>query len=287
MIKSLLQRIYSFNIRERFLFNPFVYMDISSLGNYQGINTGVKRNLPVIVSIYAASNELKNMHLTIYSLLNQTMKPDKIILWVDDSEDLQSLSYEITQFIKNGLEIKFVKELGPYTAAYNAIKDYSESINVIAQNGFYYPTTWLKKLYASYIQYSEDIQVHIANRVKLKENKVFSSKFWEKEVKKDSADFSYIMNNNGGILFPPNCFGNDFLRTDIFLKYAPVNSELWYWVMSLVYGRKIRVVKNALSFTISVDILKFIKYKEDLELKDKQLEDLLKFYQQNVITKLS
>ena len=170
MIKNIIKQIYSFNIKEKLFFNPFIGFEISSLGNYQGINFGVKRSIPVIISLYAKPSDYKNLPVTLYSLLNQTMKPDRVILWVDENENLQNLPYEIAQFIKNGLEIKFVKNKGENTAVYYAIKEYPESVNAIAQSGLYYSKNWLKKLYSSYIQYSDEIQAHLAYEIKVENN---------------------------------------------------------------------------------------------------------------------
>ena len=55
----------------------------------------------------------------------------------------------ITQFIKNGLEIRFVKDIGSYTKAIYAFKEFSESIIVTADDDIFYPKDWLKKLYLS------------------------------------------------------------------------------------------------------------------------------------------
>lgn len=285
MIKDFINKIYSFKIKEKLFFNPFIGFEISSLGNYQGVNSGIKRTVPVIVSLHAKPSDYKNLPITLYSLLNQTMKPDKIILWINEDENLQTLPYEITQFIKNGLEIKFIKNKNEYTATYYAIKEFSNSINVIAQNGLHYSKNWLKKLYSSYIQYSDEIQVHLANEVILKDENLLPSKFWKKSIEGKSS-YSYVINLQGGVLFPPNCFGKDFLRKDIFLKYAPANPELWLWVMSLVYGKKTRIVKNNNKHLCFLNIMQLLNTKTDYELIDKQIESLMKFYRQNITSKL-
>ena len=285
MIKDFINKIYSFKIKEKLFFNPFIGFEISSLGNYQGVNSGIKRTVPVIVSLHAKTSDYKNLPITLYSLLNQTMKPDKIILWINEDENLQTLPYEITQFIKNGLEIKFIKNKNEYTATYYAIKEFSNSINVIAQNGLHYSKNWLKKLYSSYIQYSDEIQVHLANEVILKDENLLPSKFWKKSIEGKSS-YSYVINLQGGVLFPPNCFGKDFLRKDIFLKYAPANPELWLWVMSLVYGKKTRIVKNNNKHLCFLNIMQLLNTKTDYELIDKQIESLMKFYRQNITSKL-
>ena len=114
---NIIKRIFTYKFHIRGLFNPFIGFQINAMGNYSGVNE-LKREVPVIVSLTSYRERFKDFPKTLYSLLNQSLKPDRIILWLDEeSECLNSLPYEITCFIKNGLEIRFRKDIGPYTKA--------------------------------------------------------------------------------------------------------------------------------------------------------------------------
>ena len=90
---------------------------------------------------------------------------------------------------------------------------------------------------------------------------------------------------------PPKIFSSEVLREDVFFKYLPNNIELWIWVMSLVHNRRIRVVKNHMKFILPVNF-KFNSVRKN-EIKNKndafqyQMENMLKFYRQNLINKLN
>ena len=143
------------------------------MGEYSGINTETKRQNPVIVSLTSYYERFEKLPVTLYSLLNQSLKPDKIILWLDKkSEDLAYLPYEITQFFKNGLEIRLVEDVKSYTKAYYAFKEFSNAVIVTADDDVFYPKKWLEKLYYSYASHPEDIHVHSAHRVKFNEGKI-------------------------------------------------------------------------------------------------------------------
>ena len=150
MIKEFFSKILSFKFTTKGFLNPFIGLQINSIGDYKGVNE-LKREVPLIISLSSTREHFGELPITIYSLLNQSLKPDRIILWLDkEYEDLINLPYEITQFIKNGLEIKFVDRLGAYTNFYYSIKDFSDSVIVYAEDNIYYPNNWLKKLYLSY-----------------------------------------------------------------------------------------------------------------------------------------
>lgn len=292
-MKDLIERVYLFKIHLVNFLSNFLGFEGLSLGDYKGVNFGVKRETPIIVSIYASEAQSKMLPITLYSLLNQTIKPDRLILWLDDSQiDLNVLPYEITQFIKNGLEICLVNGLGSYTAIMSSLKRYDDSINVFAENGYYYDRDWLKKLYVSYISYSKDVQVHKAHLIKMKNRKEnFLEVDWGNIVEKESAEFTNYIDKSGGILLPPKIFSSEVLREDVFFKYLPNNIELWIWVMSLVHNRRIRVVKNHMKFILPVNF-KFNSVRKN-EIKNKndafqyQMENMLKFYRQNLINKLN
>ena len=227
--------------------------------------------------------------------MNQAIKPDKLILWLDNEKyNILDLPYEITKYLKNGLEIRFVEDIGSYTKIYYALKEYSESIIVTADDDIYYPSNWLEKLYYSFITHPEDVQVHRAHRVLMNNNELLPYEKWQKHVKEESARFDNFLTGVGGVLYPPNCFNNEVFRKDIFLKFLPTADDIWLWGMALINNRKIRVVNNHIRTLTCVDLigqLGFIKKKTLYSYNqkggnDKQLEQLFRFYKQNLLQKL-
>ena len=291
MKKSVLKRLLNYKFHVRGIMNPFLNMQINSIGNWKGVND-VKREKPIIVSLTSYEDRFSDLPKTIYSLLNQTLRPDRIILWLDErGDDLTTLPYEITRFIKNGLEIRFVKDIGPYTKVVYAFKEFYESIIVTADDDIYYPKNWLKYLYLSYVSNQDDIHCHRAHRVGLKYGKILPYENWEKQVEEESARYDNFLTGAGGVLYPPKCFSNEVLREDVFLKYAPSADDIWLWVMALVHGKKIRVVKNHYKTLISTNLFRQIFGKTLYSVNkdgqnDIQLNNLMKFYSNNILSRL-
>ena len=50
-----------------------------------GFKTAKKERIPVIVSLTTIPSRIKTLHITIRSLRNQEVLPEKIILWLNDS----------------------------------------------------------------------------------------------------------------------------------------------------------------------------------------------------------
>ncbi len=290
---NILSKILKSRLHLRFVFNPLIRYNSNLMSKYVGINP-VKRDVPIIVSLTSYEARFKDLEISLYSLLNQSLKPDRIILWLSDEiESLNDLPYEITKYIKNGLEIRFVKDIGSYTKAIYAFKEYSEAIIVTADDDIYYPKKWLERLYHSYIAHPKDIQVHRAHRVRLKDRKILPYEKWEKHVQEESARFDNFLTGVGGVLYPPNCFLSEVFRNDIFLKYAPTADDIWFWFMALISNRRIRVVQNHIKTLSCTNLLRQILPNRktlysinSTGRNDEQVENLMKFYQNNILPKI-
>lgn len=290
---NILSKILKSRLHLRFVFNSLIRYNSNLMSKYVGINP-VKRDVPIIVSLTSYEARFKDLEISLYSLLNQSLKPDRIILWLSDEiESLNDLPYEITKYIKNGLEIRFVKDIGSYTKAIYAFKEYQEAIIVTADDDIYYPKKWLERLYHSYIAHPKDIQVHRAHRVKLKDNKILPYEKWEKHVQEESARFDNFLTGVGGVLYPPNCFLSEVFRNDIFLKYAPTADDIWFWFMALISNRRIRVVQNHIKTLSCTNLLRQILPNRktlysinSTGRNDEQIENLMKFYQNNILPKI-
>lgn len=268
--------------------NPFILDEIERMGEFSGVNKDMNRENPLIVSLSSNRKNFKKLPIALYSILNQSLKPDKVILWLDEeTEDLLTLPYEITRFVKNGLEIKFVKNLNLYTNTICALEEFKNGIIVTACDNIYYRHDWLKKLYYSYIVSPNDIHIHRAFNVRLKDKPITPIKEWDFCVNSETAKYTNFPVSSGGILYPPKCFKKEVFRSDIFLKYAQNNDELWVWIMALINNKKFRVVKNHDKSSIVLNIFDYVsEMKTKKNSFDSQLESLMQFYGQNMINKL-
>ena len=277
----------------RFGFNPYIRYCANNMGERLYTNP-VKRAIPIIVSVTLCREHFDYLELSVFSIFNQSVKPDRVILWLSDEyENLSYIPYNITKYIKNGLEIRFIKDLNSYNKIYYPLKEYSDSIIVTAEDNIIYSKDWLEKLYHSYIANSEDIQVHLAKRVSCIDGKISLPKNFG-YINEEYASYNNIMETSGGVLYPPKCFVNEFFRKDIFQKYIPREDNIWTWLMAIVSGRKIRIVKNHNKTLACADFLeqlgiikKKILYPKSVnENSEELLQALFDLYESNIKVKL-
>lgn len=216
--------------------------------------TGEKRNPKLIVSLTSFPQRMSDIHFTLYSLLNQTLKPDALILWLGDQEfpDKEGdLPLNVLSLRNNGLTIKWCKDIGPYTKLIPALMEYPEDIIVTADDDIYYPRNWLELIYKAYVKEPQYIHCHRAHRITFDKNKNVKKYLeWILAAGNVEPSFCNFLTGVGGVLYPPGALNKDVLDEEVFLKLSPAADDIWFWAMAVLNNTKINVIKNNISTLI-------------------------------------
>jgi len=256
--------------------------------------TGVtkeKRNPRLIVSITSFGQRMYDIHFALYSLLNQTLKPDEIILWLGEKEFPHkegNLPQSVLSLKNNGLTIKWCKDIGPYTKLIPALKEYSDDIIVTADDDIYYPRKFLELLYGAYLKEPQYIHCHRVHKITFDKNKnIQKYSKWIRQVSNIEPSLCNFLTGAGGVLYPPNSLYKDVLNEKLFLKLSPTADDIWFWAMAVLNNTKINVIKN------NIAILHFTNIERELGLNgemtlyhrndigggnDKQLKNIFNHY---------
>jgi len=250
--------------------------------------TKEKRNPQIIVSLTSYPDRIYDIHYCLYSLLNQSFKPDKLILWLSKEEfpNLEkNLPSRILKLKKHGLEIKWTeKNFKNYDKLINPLKEYPDDFIVTADDDLYYPGDWLERLYENYD--GENIIAHRAHLVSFESGSVKPYDQWEKSIETDEISVLNFPTTGGGVLYPPNVFYKDVLKDELFLKLTPHADDIWFWGMVVLNNRKIKVIKDGFKRLIYINPERELNLNDDGTLfkenvrgrNDEQLSALLEFY---------
>lgn len=208
------------------------------------MNTDDKRKNEIIVSLTSFPGRIDLVHRTLYSLINQTYKPDRLILWLAECQfENRVLPDNLLELQAYGLTIEWVKEdLKSYKKLIPAIEKFPNAIIVTADDDLYYPVYWLSSLVKSYRKYPNEIHCHLITRIKKQNNKI-------KFVKRDNsminkASFNNKLLGGSGTLYPPCCLDKRVSNREVFQEIASSSDDIWFWGAAVSNNIKIRWIKN-------------------------------------------
>lgn len=210
--------------------------------NQIGINTQ-KRDKSIIMSLTSFPERLFDIHFCLYSLLNQTFKPDKLILCLvrdefPNGED--DIPKNVLNLRKNGLTIKWCDNYKSFTKLIPVLEEYPNDYIVTVDDDIFYPNDLLETLWDTYKKYPNTIISSRTRIIKMKNDKQLTDyNSWSLPNKFVDSSFLNFSTSVGGTLYFPNALSNIVFEKDIFEKLCPTNDDIWFWAMAVLNKTKI------------------------------------------------
>ncbi len=207
--------------------------------------TKVKRKIPIIVSLTSFPPRIKMVAKCIDTLLCQSIKPDKVILWLayeQFPEKYDNLPEELLNLQQYGLEIRWCSDIKSYKKLIPTVKEFKDCIIVTTDDDLLYDSNWLELLYETYQKNPNNIICHRITKV-----------YWENEQwcfttgGKDVYNHPSYLNKLvgcGGVLYPPGSLSNEVTKEEAFMRLAPTNDDVWFWCMGVLNGYKVLPAYN-------------------------------------------
>ncbi|MGJ8734210.1 MAG: glycosyl transferase [Cellulophaga sp.] len=192
-----------------------------------------KKNIPVIVSLTSIPSRLNNIDIVIKSIFNQTIIPEKIILWLHTSLK-DNLPKKLYKLQSNLFEIKYSNLTCSHRKLIHSLKENPDKTIVTCDDDQIYRNDWLELLYDDHLLDSKSIIAHATTQIKIDENDNYLP-FIKWRIKEDSKLHNCLLPIGAwGILYPPNSMSNIILNEELFLKLTPKADDLWFKGMSLL-----------------------------------------------------
>ncbi len=232
-----------FNIRIRLKHkSKFLYNDAVEYGL-----TTKERSQKIIVTLTSFPKRINTVSKTINTILRQSVKPDKIILWLAKEEfpkGKSELPEDLLKLEKLGLTIDWCENLLSYKKLIPTLRLYPNDIIITADDDIYYEEDWIESLYSQYLKNPEYVYVRRAIRVKYDGNNLIRLSDRQTDYK-NFLEPSYLnqLVGCGGCLYPPGCFYKDIYNIK-FLSIIPTHDDIYFWFMLILNHKKIQIVKG-------------------------------------------
>ena len=199
-----------------------------------------------IISFTTIPSRINKTQEMINSLLNQTMKPDEIVLWIGKEYKRVNGKIEIPKFIADtDIKVKYCDDIGPFTKLFYSLKENwedKECLIITADDDVFYPPTWFENLIKTSELYPNSAigyrgrVLNPNNRLDYIRSRIFEGSPTEKPLNVD------IITGTWGALYKPRFF------TDFIFNHKVINDNFFVddiWITgNLVKNNTQRLIIN-------------------------------------------
>ncbi len=206
-----------------------------------------EKELKTIVSLTSFPQRIGEVHLCVKTLLNQTYKPDAVFLWLAEEQfpHLEAdLPKKLLNLQKHGLTIRWCHDLRSYKKLIPSIKEYPNALIITADDDIYYKRDWLAGLMTAHERYPDEVCCYRAAKIGFTSKGEFFREHPSPDKEYGGATYLHQQTGVGGVVYPAGLLHEDITREDIFMKIAGTNDDLWFWMMGILKGTKVRILEH-------------------------------------------
>lgn len=192
-------------------------------------------NAPLIVSLTSYPPRFGSLHLVLRSLMQQSVRADRVILWLDEA-DMAQLPSEISA---QGVEIRACPNWRSYKKIVPTLLEAPDAYIVTADDDVYYSPDWLAGMVA---QAGAGVVCHRAHRITLQGGVPQTYHNWQRNISAPDAGPLIFPTGVGGVLYAPGVFHPDVTDAGLFTRLAPSADDVWlYWMHRLAGSRPAKI----------------------------------------------
>ena len=204
----------------------------------------------IIVSLTSFPAALPYAAQAIRSILQGTLLPDKIVLYLDTQKfpdgtlpaEIEALKAECPFFEVrlDPAEIRSYKKLIP------ALRDFPEDVIVTIDDDIRYHPDLLRNLVALHKRVPDAIIAHRVRKVRpgAPYRKWRKYKWYDFIFKKIHRTHLAMLTGVGGVLYPPHSLDEKMLDPELFMTLAPTVDDVWFWVAAVSKGTYVIPLPN-------------------------------------------
>ena len=208
-------------------------------------SSSVTGHAPLIVSLTSYGGRIDTVHLTIESLAGGSVRPRRLILWLDDAERFATLTPGLRRLQERGLEIRLTENLGPYTKFFPTLAELDDDdLLVTADDDLLYPATWLARLVEAQSTEPDLVHCYRARDIVVEDGTLAPYARWRLSLS-TTASFHRFATGVSGVIYPRTVIEALRAAGDAFRQTAPRADDIWLHVMSVTAGARIRQMSRS------------------------------------------
>ncbi|MCI8571766.1 MAG: hypothetical protein HFI43_10250 [Lachnospiraceae bacterium] len=200
---------------------------------------GTDRQSRIIVSLTTYPARINSVWITVSSLLQQTMKPYKVILWLAEEQFAdRKIPQNLERLKKRGLEIRFCCDLKPHKKYYDVMAAYPDYYIITADDDIFYPENHVESLWKGYEKNPGAIICNWSHQIAFDEQGGFMPyDDWSDDARAVPSYGTLAVGCNG-VLYPPGSLPAEAFSKRKILECALGADDLWLKCMEILNEKK-------------------------------------------------
>ncbi len=203
---------------------------------------GIDDSHEIIVSLTTFSDRIETVWITIATMMNQTYKPKRIILWLarEQFAGEEALPHKLLRLKKRGLEIAFCEDLKPHKKYFYTMEKAPDDYVVTIDDDVIYPENHLEQLWETHLKFPNAVCCQYAHKIAYEENgQIAAYEKWTNSWKEyEKPTFQIMPVGCGGVLYPPHVLSDELFNKEAIKELCPVMDDLWLKSMAVLKGTK-------------------------------------------------
>jgi hypothetical protein len=199
----------------------------------------------LIISLTSYPARFHTLHLTVKSLLDQQIRPDKILLWIAHG-DADQLPIDLRALEGDRFEVRTCEDIRNFKKILPTLAAYPDAFILICDDDTYYPDDWLKRIVGAYDLASPSIVCTRAHQLTyLPDGRIAPYRSWRRNWAHPSTATprnDILPTGNGGVLYPPGSLPKQTGDLELIRKLSATSDDIWLFFMRREAGWPVKRV---------------------------------------------
>lgn len=219
-----------------------IYFILTKYKKQYTLEFSTKSEGRIIVSLTTFPVRIGRIWLVIETILRQTQKPDKIILWLSKEQfnSIDFLPKRLKMQIDRGLEIRLMDgNIRSHTKYYYTLHEFPNDYMLTIDDDVFYRSTMVEDMVNYSHRYPKTIISQYSKKMQWIEDKLVSYSVWPIINEETSPNLFSFFLQVGGTLFPPFAMDPEVNNLNLIMSLTPLADDVWLNAMCRLKGTKI------------------------------------------------
>lgn len=260
-----------------------IWFNISRIFKKERIDDKIQSGKRIIVSFTTFPTRIGRVWLIIECVLRQSVKPDKIILWLSKEQfpSERNIPRKLLSLRKLGLEIVLCEnDLRSHKKYFYSLQLFPDDLIITIDDDLLYPSFFIRELISLHNKFPKAIACHRGLKINRDTNKNIKYNNFKYIYGGYGPSNDIFFTTGGGTLFRKENFHNEVTNLNVFMTYCKYADDVWLNIMAQF--NKTEIVKSKKHFEpiplfyLGNIALSTINVEENYN--DKQIIDVMSYY---------